>query len=302
MGIKRTIGIIGALLAVAAGGVPGGARAAEATPVIYAHRGGAAEAPENTLGAFRQSWDRYGDEGVWLELDVQLTSDGHLVVIHDATLDRTTDCIGNVITKTLAELATCDAATGFREAGHAWDPFEKIPTLAEVLEEGRAPGAGWRLMPELKNVPPEPGFDPTGAEMAQAFAAAVTSAAYPLDHLQVQSFWPPSIDWIGVLLPDVDTALLTTATLPGAPSGAGFTVAENVAYATARGHEIVAPDEASIDLSAASVAAAHAAGRHVVPWTVDDAARIAEIAGYGVDGIITNAPGAAYAALAPPGG
>jgi glycerophosphoryl diester phosphodiesterase len=82
---------------------------AAADVVVYAHRGGAGLAPENTLGAFRQTAARFGERGVWLELDTQLTADGELVVMHDDTVDRTTDCSGEVNAFTLAALAPCDA-------------------------------------------------------------------------------------------------------------------------------------------------------------------------------------------------
>lgn len=266
---------------------------AAAGPEVFAHRGGAAEAPENTLGAFRRAIDRYGTN-TWLELDVQLSADGELVVIHDHTLDRTTDCAGTVMSRTTAELAACDAADEWRDEG--WS-FEPVPAFADVLAEGLA--AGWKLMPELKNIPGESNFDPSGERAARALVAAIAEAGFPADRLIVQSFFPTSLDWVELLAPHLDTALLTTSTLPvpGLPTGAGFLVAENIAYATVRAYEVSAPDHRSLDLSAATVAAAHAAGRRVVVWTADDEDRVAELAAMGVDGIITNRPGAALRSL-----
>ena len=95
-------------------------------PLNIAHRGASAYAPGNTLAAFRLALEM-GADG--FELDVMLSADGHLVVIHDDTVDRTTDGRGPVRQKTLAELKTLDAGKfDARFAG------ERIPTLQEVLD------------------------------------------------------------------------------------------------------------------------------------------------------------------------
>ena len=95
-------------------------------PVNLAHRGASILAPENTLEAFRMAVEA-GAGG--LELDVHLTRDGHVVVIHDATVDRTTSGTGAVAEMTLDELRGLDAGHG-RKYGDL-----QVPTLAEVLEE-----------------------------------------------------------------------------------------------------------------------------------------------------------------------
>ena len=105
-------------------------------PVNLAHRGGSARAPENTLEAFRQAVQS-GAGG--LELDVHLTRDGHLVVIHDPDLDRTTNTSGSVAGMTLDELREPDAGYNFSpDCGDTY-PYRglgmRIPTLAEVLRE-----------------------------------------------------------------------------------------------------------------------------------------------------------------------
>ncbi len=87
---------------------------------IYAHRGASAEFPENTLAAFRRALE-LGAEGI--ELDVHLSADGVPVVIHDKTVDRTTDGAGAVHELTVAELQALDAGAG-----------ERIPTLTDVLD------------------------------------------------------------------------------------------------------------------------------------------------------------------------
>ena len=94
--------------------------------LIYGHRGASAYAPENTLEAFRLAMDM-GADG--FELDVHLSKDGELVVIHDETVDRTTDGTGLVRELTLAQLKALDASNG-KEAYQG----ARIPTLEEVFE------------------------------------------------------------------------------------------------------------------------------------------------------------------------
>ncbi|RME06477.1 MAG: glycerophosphodiester phosphodiesterase, partial [Anaerolineae bacterium] len=96
-------------------------------PVIFAHRGASAHAPENTLVAFDLALRQGADA---LELDVKLSADGHVVVIHDATVDRTTDGSGRVNQMNLQTLKALDAGCRFDAAFCG----ERIPTLDEVLE------------------------------------------------------------------------------------------------------------------------------------------------------------------------
>ena len=104
-------------------------------PVNVAHRGDASLAPENTLAAFGAAVEQ-GAGG--LELDVHVTRDGHVVVIHDATLDRTTSGSGAVAGATLDELRRVDAGHSFSPDGGRTYPYRseglRVPTLAEVLE------------------------------------------------------------------------------------------------------------------------------------------------------------------------
>jgi glycerophosphoryl diester phosphodiesterase len=104
-------------------------------PLLVAHRGGALLAPENTIEAFRMAVDDWWAD--ILEMDVRLTRDGEVVVIHDPTVDRTTDGTGAVSALTLDEIRTLDAGHRFvDESGER--PFRgrgvRIPTLDEVLD------------------------------------------------------------------------------------------------------------------------------------------------------------------------
>jgi glycerophosphoryl diester phosphodiesterase len=118
-------------------------------PILIAHRGGSLEAPENTLAAFRHAIElgmRY------VELDVQMSSDGEMVVIHDETLDRTTNGNGPVSSLTLQELRKLDAGSHFGPQ-YAGEP---IPTLREVLELCTSAGVG--VVVELKSPSLYPGM------------------------------------------------------------------------------------------------------------------------------------------------
>jgi glycerophosphoryl diester phosphodiesterase len=111
-------------------------------PTIVAHRGLAEGVPENTLAAFRQSIAR----GISIiELDVRVTKDGHLVILHDATLNRTTDCSGSLAELALAKVRTCDA-------GWPTHPGERVPTLAEALALVKATPV--RLLLDIKSGTP----------------------------------------------------------------------------------------------------------------------------------------------------
>src|SRR5918993_1187008 len=105
-------------------------------PVNLAHRGASALAPENTIEAFRLAVEA-GAGG--LELDVHMTRDGHIVVIHDATVDRTTSGTGAVSEMTLDELRGFDAGHNFSPGGGPNRPYRargvRVPTLEEVLRE-----------------------------------------------------------------------------------------------------------------------------------------------------------------------
>lgn len=117
-------------------------------PLLIAHRGGRALAPENTIVAFRQAIDDWAAD--MIELDVHATADGACVVIHDPTVDRTTDGTGAVADMTLAELRELDAGYRFSPDGGRTFPFRgkgiRIPTIEEVLEAT----TGVRLTVELK--------------------------------------------------------------------------------------------------------------------------------------------------------
>lgn len=111
-------------------------------PLVIAHRGDSAHRPENTLASFESALTVGAD---LVEMDVQRTLDGQVVVIHDGTLDRTTDGFGKVFEKTLSQVKA--VAAGYPERFGSRYASERIPTLAEALDflKGRT-----RVMIELK--------------------------------------------------------------------------------------------------------------------------------------------------------
>src|SRR5829696_8501005 len=140
--------------------------AAAAPPAIHAHRGGTVlhgkpTYAEETLDAYRNA----AKNGFVLEVDAKLTKDGVPVAIHDATVDRTTACTGEVRSFTLAALRRCRPDVLGSPGGGLRTRSAKstgsIPTIAQVLELARLTGATVNL--EIKNLPTDPDWDPTSA-------------------------------------------------------------------------------------------------------------------------------------------
>ncbi|MGH8453290.1 MAG: glycerophosphodiester phosphodiesterase [Nevskiales bacterium] len=278
------------------GGQPTGGLCIEtppAVPLVSAHRGGAAYAPEDTLLAFQNAVRLGADE---LEMDTQLTSDNQLVIIHDDNLDRTTNCSGDVISMTLAEVQACDAAYCFlpgqptteacvdTDARPLRGTGVKVPALREVLDWYQTLSCNPpRLSIEIKNIPPESNFDPVGDTVAKVLVLLL--AEYGLEEqIVIQSFWPVTLEQVKQLNPNLKTQFLTASSF-------GQTAVQNLAYIVATGHEISAPNFDAPDFNADFVATAHAAGKAVIPYTVDTAADQRAVADFGVDGLITNFPG-----------
>ena len=165
-------------------------------PLISGHRGGAAYAPENTMASFENGWERGAD---LLELDVQLTKDGHVVVFHDHTLDRTTDGLGPLGEKTLAEVQTLDAGSWFGPefAG------EKVPTFEEVVDWAKGK---IRLNVELKSGP----FPYFQDELAEKVVAILRK--YDVLHeTLIISFDHPLVRQCKILAPELACAINFTA-------------------------------------------------------------------------------------------
>lgn len=232
-------------------------------PLILAHRGASTHAPENTLAAFRLAAEA-GADGI--ELDVHLSRDGEVVVIHDEQVDRTTNGRGRVHDMTLAELKALDAGAWFspRFSG------ERIPTLAEVLE---AVGPAFRLINvELKSGRVlYPGLEAKVIETLRRFGL--------LERCILSSFNHFSLRLVKQIEPRARTGVLYVEGLVDP-----WVYARHVpADAIHPPHYAVFPE---------LVAGAHAAGVAVNTWTVDAPEDVRRVVACGVDAVITNDPAA----------
>ena len=255
--------------AVAAALVPRGAAAAR-RPAVAAHRGGALLWPENSLLAYREALALGVD---FLETDVHLTGDGIVVVLHDATLDRTTTGTGPVRERTLADLASLRlrAAAG-RPTG------EVVPTLAQLLDLVGPSRAGVLL--EMKAGPGRQRY--AGIEER---ALGLVRDRGLLDRTVVMAFEPETVLRVRELEPTVPTAALIAR---GHERRDRLTAEEALDRTRA-----VRATHAGINfrlLDGPLVAAVQRAGMAVGAWTVNEEADIRDVLALGVDVVITDRP------------
>lgn len=228
-----------------------------ARPLAIAHRGDSAHAPENTLAAFQRAIDAGAD---WLEMDVQMSDDGHLVVIHDTTVDRTTNGSGRVADLTLARLQALDAGNG-----------EQIPSFAQVLELVKA--ANIEIMPEAKSPALYPGVE---MKMVEALNAAGYGA-----RAVVQSFDPAALARLRELSPALPLCAL---------SGLGRF---RLAGAQPGDAQAVCPMAEMILLYPWMLRQAHSEGRKVFVWfgVIEHPWTVRLLVEFGADGVIADDPG-----------
>jgi glycerophosphoryl diester phosphodiesterase len=247
-------------------------------PLVFAHRGGAKLAPENTMPAIDNGLALRSDG---LEIDVQLSADGVPVLIHDQTLDRTTNRSGPVRNLSAAELAKVDA--GFHLEIDGQHPFRGqgigIPRLDDVLE--RHPDA--RVIIEMKGGQPE---------LARAVGESIRKAK-AIDRICVGSFHQSSIDTIRAEHPDVTTS--------ASQEEARWTLHRSwVRWPWTKARPWVAfqlPEKAGRMrvISRAFLKYVHREGLLVQAWVVNDRADIVRLLDWGVDGIISDRPDIAVA-------
>jgi len=226
-----------------------------------AHRGGAADAPENTLVAFRGA--AAAGIGTW-ELDVQLTTDGALVVFHDETLDRTTDGTGPLAGHSLAALQALDAGAWF---GPGW-AGERIPTLDAVIALARSQvDGGARLLIEIKSPHLYPGIE-------RRLLAVLATEAYA-DRVLIMSFDSDSLARVRALDPTLPLCHLTgdKPRFPRHPAADA---------------EVLGPPWQLLALNPGIIFAAHRAGRQVYTWTVNSRLAAAWLRVCGLDGLISD--------------
>jgi glycerophosphoryl diester phosphodiesterase len=268
---RERIALLLGLVLIVMAGVPlwmiSRPEAARARIQVLAHRGASAYAPENTLAAFRLAIEQRAD---WLELDVQQTKDGQLVVFHDLRMERTTNGRGALRDLTLDEVRQLDAGSwyGSQFAG------EKVPTFEEVVALAREQNV--RIFPEVKDPRLYPGIE-------ERVAAVISAHGYE-DSTIIQSFDMASLERLRQLNPRLKLAALYTAVTPlrGDPPA---------------GVSVIGPPWEVVTQDPSLVRDAHASGRQVVVWSVEGAAAVRPLLEARVDGIITSRPDVVRAML-----
>ncbi|MFG2331317.1 glycerophosphodiester phosphodiesterase [Streptomyces sp. NPDC048604] len=269
---------VGALLAPGHSATRPAVQSARVLPLVIAHRGASAYAPENTLAAVDLARE-LGSE--WVENDVQRSRDGELVVVHDDTLARTTDveqrypgrAPWRVRDFTAAEIATLDAGSWF---GGRW-AGARVPTLREYLH--RVDANGQKLLLEIKNPELYPGIEAdTLRVLGQEGWLERRHVRYGL---VVQSFGAAALKAVHAQRPDVVTGFLGTPAMADLPAYAAFADQINPSHATVTADYVAAVQ---------ALKGPHGVPLRVTTWTVNDAAGARRVAAAGVDGIITDRP------------
>jgi glycerophosphoryl diester phosphodiesterase len=244
-----------------------------AVPLIIAHRGDSSARPENTLASCKQALDLGVDV---IEIDVQLTSDGHVVVLHDVTVNRTTDGTGSIREMPLA--AARKLSAGFSSKFGSNFREEKIPTLGEVLDlvRGRA-----KLMIEIKR---ESVVAEDGEGVEARTIAEVQKRRMDKDVMLI-SFERRALARCQTLAPEMRRA----------PIFYREEVPAILAAATDLKSDFVMPEKGM--LSETLIDAARAAGVKVATWVVDDPAELRALSHFDLYGVGSNCPGVLLDAL-----
>ena len=226
-------------------------------PVIYGHRGASARAPENTMKAFRLAFE---EGAMGIEFDVRLSADNEIVVIHDATVDRTSNGTGSVKDLAVVEMRELDFGDG-----------EKVPLLREVLEEF---GNNYWLNIEIK----EQGLEQSLIELLTELQIT--------DKVVISSFLMPVLLKIKELEKNLSIGFLYD-----------FALTEFDDLLEELPVDGIHPSKENV--SANIVKEAHKRALAVRVWTVDDPTKAVALAKMNVDAIITNDPIGILRALEP---
>jgi glycerophosphoryl diester phosphodiesterase len=231
-------------------------------PLWIAHRGAGKLAPENTLAAFRLGAS-HGYRA--FECDVKLSRDGVPFLLHDATLERTTDATGTAGERPWAELSRLDAG-GWHSRAHAGEPMPSLDAVARYVQRN-----GFALNVEIK---PTPGEE-------RATGLAVGAACVQLWHGQTSpllfsSFRPEALQGARETAPALPRALLVDTLWEG-----WFAMACSLdCVAVVSNHKL---------MDAELIAQLHGAGLRALCYTVNDVADAQRLVGLGIDGLITDA-------------
>ena len=238
--------------------------------MIIAHRGASHDAPENTTTAIDLAW-KQGADGV--EIDVRLTKDGRIVLMHDATAERTGSLDRNVADMTLDELRALDVGVW---KGETW-AGERVPELMDVL--GTVP-AERKLFIEIK----------CGTEVIAPLKDALSGSDLAQDQIVIVGFQATVLKK-AVRSVEAGQHLLLVNIRPSAPPTYWEPTLEEMLH-VARDTGISGLDvRACQAVDAAFVRAVRDAGLTCYAWTVDDPAEARRLQNIGVDGITTNRPG-----------
>jgi glycerophosphoryl diester phosphodiesterase len=245
-----------------------------APPLVIAHRGDSAHRPENTLASFAGALEV---GAALVELDVQLTADGHVVVIHDSGLERTTTGHGDVRRLALAEVRAVSA--GYPDRFGSAYAGERVPAFSEALAllRGRA-----RVLVEVKTESvtddAEGGIEARTVDEIRRAGMADSVALISFDHRAILR--------LASLAPEMTRGRLF-----------GRTSADEVlAAASDAACELVMPHKGQ--LSRALVDRVHAAGLKLATWVVDEPAELKSLAPLGLYGVGSNRPGVLLEAIA----
>ena len=229
--------------------------------LVFAHRGAMASAPMNTMAAFELAIAQAADG---IELDVQLSRDGFAVVIHDYTVDHTTDGSGNVCDKTLAELKSLDAGSWFRQTFAG----ARIPTLDEVFY---AFGDQLFVNVEIKST------GENSRDIENVVARSILGHEMQ-DRVIISSFDPQILERMSACLPGVLIGFLYMSAIPGASIRALKDPRHDALHPW---HELI--DDAYMRWAKAN--------RYFVnAWTVNDPMRALRLRTLGVNAVITDNP------------
>jgi glycerophosphoryl diester phosphodiesterase len=244
-------------------------------PLVIAHQGGDGVWPGESMLAFQNAVDLGVDV---LEMDLHITSDGVLVLMHDETVDRTTDGTGEIESMTLTEIKQLDAAYDWSPDDGATFPYRGQGIQVATLEEVFTAFPEMRMTIEIKK---------TNSSMAKPFCDLIR--AYDMqEKVLVASFHDERLKEFRAECPEVATSsakdettvfvLMTKAFLGGFYSPAFYS--------------LQVPEESGgiTVMTPAFVKAAHARNLAVEPWTINDAETMRKFIEWGVDGIITDRP------------
>jgi glycerophosphoryl diester phosphodiesterase len=241
-------------------------------PLVFAHRGGCALGPENTIAAFDLGVQA-GADG--LELDVHLSADGIPVVHHDVTLDRTTPEHGQVSARTAAELARVDAGHHFGDGGTY--PFRNqgvgIPSLSDVL-------ARYRDVPIIIEMKVD------SADMGEA-VARVVRAAGAVDRVCAAGYGPRSAAAARAALPEMACSACHPEVRLAVYRTWAYWRVKRPRYG---GYQVPETNGALRIVSPRFIRYAHQEGLRVHVWTVDLEDDMRRLLDWGVDGLISNRP------------